>query len=604
MAPARFTGTIPGIPVDVWVPTMMVERFVFSGVQASADDDPGQTRLERRGNRWLFVKGRLAEGRTLADARAQVEAIYARNRNTYPVTNEKVTASVVPAANIRFHPLLDGYIRQASIALMAAVGLVLLIACANVANLMLARAVARRREFAIRSALGARRGRLLRQLLSEGLVLASLGGALGVLVAWWAGRALSGFGTSVFPIPVSFDFSIDRTVLAFAALASLATAVLFGLVPAWSASRPDAGGNAQRHRTRRRAGIGGARQHPGGRPAGAVDGPAGRRCAARTRAARRAGNRHRFRSHANVSSLQFNLQMNGYDEARATILREERCGRIRALPGVEAASTASRLPLAPDINGDSILVPGHHKPDDDGTIIDTVSVGADYFDAVGIPIVAGRAFTADEIARQRRVAIVNETMARQFWADGHAVGRLLHSGNFTSEPYEVVGVARDHKVRSVGEAPRPYLHLPSPPSEGIGLVVRTTVPAGAALPMLRRAVLNLEPNVLFTEDVPAAEVAAATMAPTRIGAMAVGAFGSLALGARGHRALRRRHPVGEPPDARDRYPACDRRAARPGRPHDPLPGRAARARRGGRRRPRRRPRRTRAGIAALRHQHL
>ena len=486
VAPARFTGTIPGIPVDVWVPTMMVERFVFSGVQASSDDDPGQTRLERRGNRWLFVKGRLAEGRTLADARAQVEAIYARNRNTYPVTNEKVTASVVPAANIRFHPLLDGYIRQASIALMAAVGLVLLIACANVANLMLARAVARRREFAIRSALGAGRGRLLRQLLSEGLVLASLGGALGVLVAWWAGRALSGFGTSVFPIPVSFDFSIDRTVLAFAALASLATAVLFGLVPAWSASRPDV------VETLKGTAPGAARGSAalgnilvGGQlalsmillVAGALLG----------RGLLAAQGTDIGFDPTNVSSLQFNLQMNGYDEARATILREEALRAIRGLPGVVAASTASRLPLAPDINGDSILVPGHHKPDADGTIIDTVSVGADYFDAVGIPIVAGRAFTADEIARQRRVAIVNETMARQFWADGHAVGRLLHSGNFTSEPYEVVGVARDHKVRSVGEAPRPYLHLPSPPSEGIGLVVRTTVPAGAALPMLRRA---------------------------------------------------------------------------------------------------------------------
>ena len=465
---------------------MMVERFVFSGVQASADDDPGQTRLDRRGTRWLFVKGRLAEGRTLADARAQVEAIYARNRNTYPVTNEKVTASVVPAANIRFHPLLDGYIRQASVALMAAVGLVLLIACANVANLMLARAVARRRKLAIRSALGAGRGRLLRQLLSEGLVLASLGGALGVLVAWWAGRALSGFGTSVFPIPVSFDFSIDRTVLAFAALASLATAVLFGLVPAWSASRPDV------VETLKGTAPGAARGSAalgnilvGGQlalsmillVAGALLG----------RGLLAAQGTDIGFDPTNVSSLQFNLQMNGYDEARATILREEALRAIRGLPGVVAASTASRLPLAPDINADSILVPGHHKPDADGTIVDTVSVGADYFDAVGIPIVTGRAFTADEIVRQRRVAIINETMARQFWADGHAVGRLLHSGNFTSEPYEVVGVARDHKVRSVGETPRPYLHLPSPPSEGIGLVVRTTLPAGAALPMLRKA---------------------------------------------------------------------------------------------------------------------
>jgi predicted lysophospholipase L1 biosynthesis ABC-type transport system permease subunit len=120
-------------------------------------------------------------------------------------------------------------------------------------------------------------------------------------------------------------------------------------------------------------------------------------------------------------------------------------------------------------------------------------------------------------------------MARQFWANGRAVGRLLHSGEFSSEPYEVVGVSRDHKVRSMGEAPRAYMHVPSWPSTSIGLVVRTAVPSAAALPMLRKAVLDLEPDILFTEDVPAAEVVATTMMPTRIGAVAVGAFGSLAL---------------------------------------------------------------------------
>jgi predicted permease len=528
VAPAAFTGTIPGIPADVWVPTVMVERLVFSGVQAAADEDPGRTRLERRGTRWLFVKGRLADGRTIAEARAQVEAIYARNREVYPGTNEDVTASVVPAAGVRFHPMLDGYIRQASIGLMAAVGLVLLIACANVANLMLARAVARRREFAIRSALGAGRGRLVRQLLSEGLVLASLGGAAGLLLTWWGGRALAGFGTDVFPVPVVFDFSIDRTVLTFAIAASLATALLFGLAPAWSASRPDVVETLKG-------------TTPGAARGSALLGNAlvggqlalslillvlGALLARGLLAAQRTDVGF---DPAPVASLQFNLKMNGYDAARATALREQALRDIRGLPGVVAAASASRLPLAPDINADSVLVPGHHPPDAEGAIIDTVRVGDAYFEAVGIPIVSGRPFTSDEIAQQRRVAVVNETMARQFWNDGRAVGRLLHVGPFSSEPYEVVGVARDHKVRSVGEAPRPYLHLPSEPATGIGLVVRSTMPAQGALPMLRRAVLAIEPDILFTEDVPAADVAAATMAPTRIGVAAVGAFGTLAL---------------------------------------------------------------------------
>ena len=150
-------------------------------------------------------------------------------------------------------------------------------------------------------------------------------------------------------------------------------------------------------------------------------------------------------------------------------------------------STASRLPLASDINMDGIRVPGHHSAQDEDTPVDTVAVGADYFAAAGSPIVSGRAFTEDDIANERNVVIVNETLARQYWPDGSAVGRLLYRGSFTSKPHQIVGIARDHKVRSVGEAPRPYLHTPAGKSEAIGLVVRTTTAPAAALPMLRQA---------------------------------------------------------------------------------------------------------------------
>ena len=121
VAPRGFTGTIPGIQAEFWVPLVMVDRFVFSGVQMATDSDPGTTRIERRGTRWLFVKGRLAEGGTVEQARAQIDALFARLRSEYPVTNEKAAASVVPAASIRFHPMLDPYIRAASAGLMAAV---------------------------------------------------------------------------------------------------------------------------------------------------------------------------------------------------------------------------------------------------------------------------------------------------------------------------------------------------------------------------------------------------------------------------------------------------------------------------------------------------
>lgn len=527
VGPAGFTGTMPGIPTDFWAPLMMVDRLEFAGIQATDDDDPGKTRLDRRGTRWLFLKGRLADGRTIEEARAEIETIVARLRTAYPLTNEKTTVSVLPASNIRFHPMLDGYVKAASAALLVAVSLVLLIACANVANMLLARGASRRRELAIRTAIGASRSRIVRQLLSEGVVLAAAGGALGVLIAWWAGRALAGLGTNVLPIPVSFDFSLDGTVLMFALGASIATALLFGIAPAWSASKLElvpALKASMEGDSRRRVTLSNVLVI-GQLSLSLVLLVAGALLARGFLTARSADLGYDPRA---VSLLSFNLKMNGYDLARATAFRERAIKALRTLPGVAAVSTASRLPLAPDINMNSILVQGRHAPGDDGTLVDAAAVGADYFSVVGVPIVAGRAFTEDDIRQNRKVAIVNETLARQFWPDG-AVGRQLYDGTFASEPLEIVGVSRDHKVRSVGEDQRAYLHVPDEPDEQMSLIVRTVTPAAAALPMFRQALWALEPGILFTEDTTAEEVAGTTVAPTRLGAVVLGAFGALAL---------------------------------------------------------------------------
>lgn len=525
VAPRGFTGTLPGIPTEFWVPVTMVERLEFSGVQTSADHDPGKTRLDRRGTRWLFLKGRLATGRTVEHARTQIETIFSRLSTEYPLTNEKVTASVVSASSIRFHPMLDGYIRAASGVLLAAVGLVLLIACANVANMLLARGAARQRELAIRAAIGASRGRLVRQLLAESMLLAVSGGGLGVLIAWWAGRSLSGIGSDVFPMPIEFDFAIDQLVLTFAMSISVATALLFGLAPALSASKPDlvpalkdfAEGNRRRRISLRDTLV------VGQLAVSLVLLVSG---ALLTRGLWAAQNTNLGYDPAPISSLAFNLQMNGYDLDRATALRDRALQSLRALPGVTGVSTASRLPLSPDINMDTVNVSGYHAPDDEGAPIDVVSVGSDYFRVVSIPIVAGRAFSEDDITERRKLVIINETMARQYWPQDTAIGRPISIG---SERHEVIGVARDHKVRSVGETPRQYVHFPDGPSQAVNLIVRTTTPPEAALPMLRDTLWALEPDIVFTEDVPAEQVAATTVAPTRMGAMVLGAFGLLAL---------------------------------------------------------------------------
>jgi predicted permease len=238
IAPPAFVGTMPGLAPEFWVPAVHVDRLAVSGPTATTGPGSARSRIEERGARWLFVKGRLADGRSVEQARTQVETIFARLRSEYRDTNDKVTSSVVPITSIRFHPMLDGYVRAAGAMLMAAVGMVLLVACANVASMLLARGTARRRELAIRAAVGAGRGRLLRQLLTENLVLAVAGGAVGTLVAWWAGRALTGLGTDALPMGISFDFSLDTTVLAFSATVTAAAAVVAGLAPAWSASTP------------------------------------------------------------------------------------------------------------------------------------------------------------------------------------------------------------------------------------------------------------------------------------------------------------------------------------------------------------------------------
>jgi putative ABC transport system permease protein len=528
VAPDGFRGTMPGVPSDFWVPVTMSESLVFSGVQWSSDQNPGLTRLDRRGTRWLFVKARLADGRSIEEARAQVDTIFARLRQEYPATNEDTRPSVLPATDVRFHPMLDGYVKAASAGLLAAVGLVLLIACANVANLLLARGTARRRELAIRTAIGASRLTLVRQLLAEALVLAGTGGALGLVIAWWAGRALMGVGADIFPIPVSFEFTIDPTVMAFALLISLATAVVFGLLPALSSSRPELVPALKDH-------VQGDRRSRFGVRDALVVGQLAMSlmllvCGALlARGLVTARNVDLGFDPQVIASLSFNLQMNGYDVERATALRDRAVETVRAIPGVTAVSHATRLPLAPDINVTGVVVPSYHTGPDDDTTVDVVSIGAGYFEAVGVPVLEGRAISASDVAQQRRVAVVNETMARLLWPQGSAVGGRLHTEGRSSEPYEVIGIARDHKVRSVGEAPQPYLHLPASPSRAVGLVVRTATPAAGSLPALRQAVWALEPNVVFTEDVDAAAIAATTMAPTEIGAVVVGAFGVVAL---------------------------------------------------------------------------
>ena len=531
VAPAQFTGTMPGLDPEFWVPAMMVEHLSVTGVQATTGPGTGATRLDRRGTRWLFVKGRLAQGRSLEEARAQVEVLMARLETEYPDTNDKVKAALLPARGVRIHPMVDGILTPAAALLLGAVGLVLLIACANVANMLLARAAARRKEIAIRLAIGASRWRLMRQLLTESLVLATLGGAAGLFLAFWASRLLSS-ALPALPLPLSFVFDLDARVFLFALAASLATSLLFGLAPAFQASRPDlvpalkdevTGPQPLRRRVTFRSIL--------------VVGQLGVSLvlliagALLLRGLARAQQIDPGFDPDRLANLSFDLKMNGYSLEQAIDLQRRLVARLQAQPGLEAVTLVSRAPLDSDLNLEGVKIAGHHQPDDDDTPIDSTYVEPDYFRTVGLTLLEGRSFTDADDENAPGVVIVNQAMARKYWPAKSPIGEQIYTDGFDEAPHEIVGLVRDYKVRSLGEAPRPYLHFArrQQPSRSVTVLARTSGPAAGALGPLRQAVLELEPDVAFSEEGTVTDLIRVTQLPTRIGAILIGAFGALAL---------------------------------------------------------------------------
>jgi predicted permease len=531
VAPESFSGTIPGLMPEFWAPTAMIQKLRFSGIQADMRSPEGVTRREKRGTRWLFVNGRLAPGRTLEEARAQVSTVFARLAQEYPLTNEKVKSSVLPASGVRFHPMVDSFLNQAGTVLLAAVGMVLLIACANVANMLLARATNRRREIALRLAVGASRADLVRQLMCESFVLASLGALAGLAVAAVAGRVLSALEPPL-PVPVTFAIGVDLNVIAYAVALAVTTAVFFGLAPAFRAARPDLVPSLKGDSTASNAPARGSFLSKalvvGQLAVSLVLLVAG---ALLTRALLAAQKADLGFDPSGVVSLSFDLGMNNLSVEEAEAFKPLLIERLQGMPGVEAVSLATRMPLAPDINMEGVSIPGHHRPDDDPTAIDATYVDANYFRVVGVPIVEGRGFDESDRAGSPPVTIVNEAMARRYWPDGSAVGQRVYTEGFDGPSFEIVGVSRDHAVRSVGEEARPYLHFvwAQTPSVLTTVMARVRGDAAAAIPLIEREILAMNPEIVFTEKATAQEVVDLTLLPTRAGAGLLGAFAGLAL---------------------------------------------------------------------------
>jgi predicted permease len=232
-----------------------------------------------------------------------------------------------------------------------------------------------------------------------------------------------------------------------------------------------------------------------------------------------------------LAVLTFNLKMNGYSEDQAVAFQRRVTERLRGLPGVEQVALVTRPPLASDINMEGVAIPGVHGPGDEPASIDATSVEPAYFATLGVPVLEGRAFNDADDQKAPGVVVINEAMARKYWPGRSAVGERLYTSGFDGPAHVVVGVVRDYKVRGMGEAPRPYLHFAwgQQKSRSATVLARTSGPAQPAIASLRRAVLELEPAIVFTDEGTEADLLQVTLGPTRIGALLLGAFGGLAL---------------------------------------------------------------------------
>ncbi|HEY6290078.1 MAG TPA: ABC transporter permease [Terriglobia bacterium] len=470
----------------------------------------------------LEVVARLKAGVTLAEAQAQMSTIAGRLDEEYPKTNAGWGVTLVP-----LRKELLGSAQEALLILLGATGLVLLIACANVANLLLARASARGKEMALRAVLGAGRGRLMRQLLTESALLSSLGGTLGLLLAFWGRDALVRIGPAI--VPHLEGAAISGPVLAFSAVISILTGLVFGLVPAFQSSRLDLNGALKE----------GARTSPSHRHNRL------RSCFVVVQVAlalilvvgaglliksfvRLLGVDPGF-SPRNVLTARIDLSPSRYPSPDQ--FYEHVSDRLRALPGVEAVGLINYFPLGPESANKTRFGLERSSPSTQGTlpVAELRLINLDYFRAMGIPLVKGRNFRSWGEEKQQ-VIIINTTMAHRIFPNEDPVGRRINLGAEGPQPswFSIVGVVGD--VRDFGLASQPQLDIYlDGPDSGMCMVVRTDSDPLSLAPSLRRVVHDLDREVPVTQVITGEQIVSHSLASRRFSMVLLGLFAGLAL---------------------------------------------------------------------------
>jgi putative ABC transport system permease protein len=494
VTPKEFHGTYEVIDMDAYMP-------LSSNVTEELDSAVKDT-WTKRDLRTLTVMGRLKPGVSMQQAGSLLSVAAKRIAAEHPDTDKDISARIFPEKMARPQPDPDNTLPGVAVAFMILASLVLFVACFNIANVLLVRATVRQREMAIRAALGASRGRLVRQHLTESLLLALFGGGGGLLLAIWAGAYLSSleFGTS---LPIRFDFQPDGRVVLFALSAVLLTGLIVGIVPALRVARTNVN----------------AVLHEGGR--GSSDGP--RRQIARStlviaqvagslvlmvvaglfiRSLNKAENIYLGFSPDHVLNLSLDVEQIGYKEARGREFYRELDSRVRALPGVESVAQAFSVPLGYIGSDEQLTIPRH--PVESGKPLPQVAyntVSPNYFETMRIKLQRGRVFRESDGEKAPQVAVINQTMAKKFWPDRDAIGERFSKKDSKGELIEVVGVVQDGKYRNVTEDPLPFFYLPLEQNYVSlhTLQVRTSVPPETMALSIEAQIRELAPNMPVTD---------------------------------------------------------------------------------------------------------
>jgi predicted permease len=504
VAAPEFKGAEMAVP-DVWIPVTMQPAVM-----------PDSKFLEVPNLSWLSVIGRLKDNVSSQQLQAEMQLVAARMDQDYP--GRKSIVNVMPGSYLNSPEVRSEGIPVA-ILLMAAVGLVLLIACANVSNLMLARAATRRKEIAVRLALGASRWRLIKLLLTESLLLAVLGGVLGLFLAVFLPPIL----LSVIPeAGLDIDFTPNATVFAYMFLISLITGVVFGLAPAIQSTKPDL--TAALRSTRNRPHLSRPRLSNLlviGQVAVSLVLLIG--AGLLVRGLQQAQSTDLGFDQKSLVVATMDLTTQGYDDARAATFHAQLAERLKALPGIRSVSLAQTVPFAGG-RDETIVIEGGGS----ALSVSANEVSAEYFQTLGIPLRRGRYFTDEDARSGQSPAVISQAMANRFWPGADPIGKRFKDNAGTS--HEIIGVVADISSRHIGKFDGPFFYTPASPAKLIGhsFVLRTNENQSASVSAVRQLARSLDKDVFVSAE-PLEENVRRGLEPARMGAWFSGAVSLLAL---------------------------------------------------------------------------